>query len=34
MEVSSNLKVEALVVPMEIGSHGRIDVNVIIRERA
>jgi chemotaxis protein CheX len=34
MEVSSNLKVEALVVPMEIGSHGRVDVNVIIRERA
>jgi chemotaxis protein CheX len=33
MEVSSNLKVEALVVPMEIGSHGRVDVNVIIRER-
>jgi chemotaxis protein CheX len=34
MEVSSNLKVEALIVPMEIGSHGKLEVNVAIRERA
>ena len=34
MEVASNLgEVEALIVPMEIGSHGKIEVNVAIRER-
>jgi chemotaxis protein CheX len=33
MEVSNNLKVEALIVPMVLGSHGKIDVNVAIRER-
>jgi chemotaxis protein CheX len=36
MEVSNNLKVEALIVPMDLGSNGangRIDVNVAIRER-
>ncbi|GHU46604.1 chemotaxis protein CheX [Spirochaetia bacterium] len=34
MEVSSNLgKVEALVVPMEMGEIGIIEVNVAIRER-
>jgi chemotaxis protein CheX len=34
MEVSSNLKVEARVVPMELGDNGRLEVNVAIRERA
>ncbi|MDR2486025.1 MAG: chemotaxis protein CheX [Treponema sp.] len=34
MEVSNNLKVEALIVPMELGKNGKIDVNVAIRERA
>lgn len=34
MEVSNNLKVEALIVPMELGEKGKIDVNVAIRERA
>ena len=35
MEVSTNLgEVEALVVPMELGVHGKIEVNVAIRERA
>jgi chemotaxis protein CheX len=33
MEVSSNLKVEALIVPMELGAQGKIEVNVAIRER-
>jgi len=34
MEVSTNLgEVEALVVPMELGSNGKIEVNVAIRER-
>jgi chemotaxis protein CheX len=34
MEVSSNLgEVEALIVPMEMGSNGKIEVNVAIRER-
>jgi chemotaxis protein CheX len=34
MEVSSNLgEVEALIVPMELGSNGKIEVNVAIRER-
>jgi chemotaxis protein CheX len=34
MEVSSNLgEVEALIVPMELGSKGKIEVNVAIRER-
>ncbi|MDR0525922.1 MAG: chemotaxis protein CheX [Spirochaetaceae bacterium] len=36
MEVSNNLKVEALIVPMDLGpngANGRIDVNVAIRER-
>lgn len=34
MEVSTNLgEVEALVVPMELGPNGRIEVNVAIRER-
>jgi CheY-specific phosphatase CheX len=34
MEVSNNLKVEALIVPMELGANGKIEVNVAIRERA
>ena len=34
MEVSTNLgEVEALIVPMELGTEGRIEVNVAIRER-
>jgi chemotaxis protein CheX len=34
MEVSSNLgEVEALIVPMELGGNGKIEVNVAIRER-
>jgi chemotaxis protein CheX len=34
MEVSTNLgEVEALIVPMELGSNGKIEVNVAIRER-
>jgi chemotaxis protein CheX len=34
MEVSNNLKVEALIVPMELGAIGKIEVNVAIRERS
>jgi len=34
MEVSTNLgDVEALIVPMELGNNGKIEVNVAIRER-
>jgi chemotaxis protein CheX len=33
LEVSSDLKVEALIVPMELGPHGKIEVNVAIREK-
>jgi chemotaxis protein CheX len=34
MEVSTNLgEVEALIVPMDLGANGRIEVNVAIRER-
>lgn len=34
MEVATNLgEVEALVVPMELGTNGKIEVNVAIRER-
>ncbi|MCL2252034.1 MAG: chemotaxis protein CheX [Treponema sp.] len=34
MEVSTNLgEVEALIVPMELGENGKIEVNVAIRER-
>jgi chemotaxis protein CheX len=34
MEVSTNLgDVEALIVPMELGTNGKIEVNVAIRER-
>ncbi len=37
MEVSNNLDVEALIVPMELGNGGKsnkIEINVVIRERA
>ncbi|GMO32484.1 MAG: chemotaxis protein CheX [Termitinemataceae bacterium] len=33
MEISNTLKVEALIVPMEMGPLGKIEVNVVIRER-
>ena len=36
MEISNNLEVEALIVPMEIGTggkSGKIEINVVIRER-
>ena len=36
MEISNNLEVEALIVPMEIGpgaKDGKIEINVVIRER-
>jgi len=36
MEISNNLDVEALIVPMEVGpggKHGKIEINVVIRER-
>jgi chemotaxis protein CheX len=34
MEVSTNLgEVEALIVPMELGANGKIEVNVAVRER-
>jgi len=36
MEISNNLEVEALIVPMEIGTggkDGKIEINVVIRER-
>ncbi|MDR2661750.1 MAG: chemotaxis protein CheX [Treponema sp.] len=32
MEIS-NREVEALIVPMELGPHGKIEINVAIRER-
>jgi chemotaxis protein CheX len=36
MEISNNLEVEALIVPMELGlggKTGKIEINVVIRER-
>jgi chemotaxis protein CheX len=33
MEISNTMKVEALIVPMELGPIGKIEVNVVIRER-
>jgi chemotaxis protein CheX len=33
MEIANTLKVEALIVPMELGDFGKIEVNVAIRER-
>ncbi|MDR0587069.1 MAG: chemotaxis protein CheX [Treponema sp.] len=32
MEIS-NREVEALIVPMELGGHGKIEINVAVRER-
>jgi chemotaxis protein CheX len=32
MEVSDR-EVEALIVPMELGSNGKIEINVAVRER-
>ncbi|MDR2143322.1 MAG: chemotaxis protein CheX [Treponema sp.] len=32
MEIS-NREVEALIVPMELGEHGKIEINVAVRER-
>jgi chemotaxis protein CheX len=32
MEIS-NREVEALIVPMELGAHGKIEINVAVRER-
>jgi chemotaxis protein CheX len=34
MEISNTLEVEALIVPMDLGPHGKIEVNVVVRERA
>ena len=37
MEIANNMEVEALIVPMEIGEggkDGKIEINVVIRERA
>jgi len=37
MEISNNMEVEALIVPMELGpggKSGKIEINVVIRERA
>jgi chemotaxis protein CheX len=37
MEISNNLDVEALIVPMELGPAGKlgkIEINVVIRERS
>ena len=36
MEISNNLEVEALIVPMELsgGKDGKIEINVVIRERS
>ncbi|MDR3192754.1 MAG: chemotaxis protein CheX [Treponema sp.] len=37
MEISNNLEVEALIVPMELGPAGKlgkIEINVVIRERS
>jgi len=33
MEVATHLKVEVLVVPLELGDFGQLEVNVAIRER-
>jgi chemotaxis protein CheX len=37
MEISNNLEVEALIVPMQLGPEGKlgkIEINVVIRERS
>jgi chemotaxis protein CheX len=33
MEISNTLNIEALIVPMDLGNIGKIEVNVLIRER-
>ncbi|MDR2467504.1 MAG: chemotaxis protein CheX [Spirochaetaceae bacterium] len=33
MEIANTLKMEALIVPLELGQNGTIEVNVVIRER-
>ena len=33
MEISNTLEVEALIVPMDLGASGKIEVNVVVRER-
>jgi chemotaxis protein CheX len=33
MEISNNLKLEAIIVPLELGSYGTIEVNIAVRER-
>lgn len=33
MEIANTLKVEALIVPMDLGEIGIIEVNVVVRER-
>jgi chemotaxis protein CheX len=33
MEIANTLKVEALIVPMDLGDNGVIEVNVVVRER-
>ncbi|MDR1362612.1 MAG: chemotaxis protein CheX [Spirochaetaceae bacterium] len=33
MEISNTLNIEALIVPMDLGGIGKIEVNVLIRER-
>jgi chemotaxis protein CheX len=34
MEISNSSKIEALIVPMDLGESGKIEVNVAIREKA
>jgi chemotaxis protein CheX len=33
MEISNTLKVEALIVPMELSQIGTVEINVVVRER-
>jgi chemotaxis protein CheX len=34
MEISNTMEVEALIVPMELDAIGKIEVNVVVRERS
>jgi chemotaxis protein CheX len=34
MEISNSMQVEALIVPMDLGPNGKIEVNVVVRERS
>jgi hypothetical protein len=34
MEISTKFDLEALVIPLDLGEGGRIEVNVAIREKA